>query len=88
MTTALNVSSLMDESDLDLDEISNFKDRVKNISFGSHDLAKSINLKVSTDEQEILEYRKLIAKYSKNPIDTSYLNFKDLKKKMSKEKRK
>jgi len=61
-----------------LDEISNFKDRVKNISFGSHDLAKSINLKVSADEKEILEYRKLIAKYSKNPIDTSYLNFKDL----------
>ena len=61
-----------------LNEISNFKERIKNISFGSHDLAKSINLKVSADEQEILEYRKLIAKYSKNPIDTSYLNFKDL----------
>jgi len=61
-----------------LDEISNFKERIKNISFGSHDLAKSINLKVSADEKEILEYRKLIAKYSKNPIDTSYLNFKDL----------
>ena len=61
-----------------LDEISNFKERIKNISFGSHDLAKSINLKVSADEKEILEYRKLIAKYSKSPIDTSYLNFKDL----------
>ena len=61
-----------------LNEISNFKERIKNISFGSHDLAKSINLKVSADEKEILEYRKLIAKYSKNPIDTSYLNFKDL----------
>ena len=61
-----------------LNEISNFKERIKNISFGSHDLAKSINLKVSADEHEILEYRKLIAKYSKNPIDTSYLNFKDL----------
>ena len=27
---------------------------------------------------EILGFRKLIAKFSKNPIDTSYLNFKDI----------
>ena len=61
-----------------LQEISNFVERVKIISFGSHDLAKSINLKVSDNENEILEFRKLIAKFSKNPIDTSYLNFKDI----------
>ena len=47
------------------------------ISFGSHDLAKSINLKVSDDEKELLDYRKLIVSHSPNPIDTSYLNFKD-----------
>ena len=40
--------------------------------------ASSINLKVSDDENEILNYRKLIVSHSKNPIDTSYLNFKDL----------
>jgi citrate lyase subunit beta/citryl-CoA lyase len=61
-----------------LKEICNFVERVKIISFGSHDLAKSINLKVSDNENEILEFRKLIAKFSKNPIDTSYLNFKDI----------
>ena len=61
-----------------LQEICNFVERVKIISFGSHDLAKSINLKVSDNENEILEFRKLIAKFSKNPIDTSYLNFKDI----------
>ena len=61
-----------------LQEICNFVERIKIISFGSHDLAKSINLKVSDNENEILEYRKLIAKFSKNPIDTSYLNFKDI----------
>ena len=62
-----------------LKEICEFKERIKVISFGSHDLAKSINLKVSDDENEILNYRKLIVSHSKDPIDTSYLNFKDLK---------
>ena len=61
-----------------LKEICNFDERVKIISFGSHDLAKSINLKVSENEDEILKYRKLITKFSKKPIDTSYLNFKDI----------
>ena len=61
-----------------LKEICEFKERIKVISFGSHDLAKSINLKVSDDEKEILSYRKLMVSHSKNPIDTSYLNFKDL----------
>ena len=61
-----------------LKEICEFKERIKIISFGSHDLAKSINLKVSDDEKEILIYRKLIVSHSKNPIDTSYLNFKDI----------
>ena len=61
-----------------LQEICNFDERIKIISFGSHDLAKSINLKVSDNENEILEFRKLIAKFSKNSIDTSYLNFKDI----------
>ena len=61
-----------------LKEICEFKERIKVISFGSHDLAKSINLKVSDDEKEILSYRKLIVSHYKNPIDTSYLNFKDL----------
>ena len=61
-----------------LKEICEFKERIKIISFGSHDLAKSINLKVSDDEKEILIYRKPIVSHSKNPIDTSYLNFKDL----------
>ena len=61
-----------------LQEICNFDERIKIISFGSHDLAKSINLKVSDSENEILGFRKLIAKFSKNPIDTSYLNFKDI----------
>ena len=61
-----------------LEEICSFSERIQIISFGSHDLAKSINLKVSDDEKEILIYRKLIVSHSKNPIDTSYLNFKDL----------
>ena len=64
-----------------LEEICSFSERVKVISFGSHDLAKSINLKISEDEKEILEFRKNIVNKSKNiqkPIDTSYLNFKDL----------
>ena len=61
-----------------LEEICSFSERIQIISFGSHDLAKSINLKVSDDEKEILSYRKLIVSHSKNPIDTSYLNFKDL----------
>ena len=61
-----------------LQEICNFDERIKIISFGSHDLAKSINLKVSDSENEILGFRKLIAKFSKNSIDTSYLNFKDI----------
>ena len=64
-----------------LEEICSFSERIQVISFGSHDLAKSINLKISTDEKEILEFRKNIVTKSKNiqkPIDTSYLNFKDL----------
>ena len=64
-----------------LEEICSFKERVKIISFGSHDLAKSISLKISEDEKEILEFRKNIVNKSKNiqkPIDTSYLNFKNL----------
>ena len=64
-----------------LEEICSFSERIQIISFGSHDLAKSINLKVSEDEKEILEFRKNIINKSKNiksPIDTSYLNFKDL----------
>ena len=64
-----------------LDEICSFSERIQIISFGSHDLAKSINLKISEDEKEILEFRKNIVNKSKNiksPIDTSYLNFKDL----------
>ena len=64
-----------------LEEICSFSERIKIISFGSHDLAKSINLKISEDEKEILEFRKNIVNKSKNiksPIDTSYLNFKDL----------
>ena len=61
-----------------LEEICSFSERIQIISFGSHDLAKSINLKVSDDENEILNYRKLIVSHSKDPIDTSYLNFKDL----------
>ena len=64
-----------------LEEICSFSERIKIISFGSHDLAKSINLKVSEDEKEILEFRKNIVNKSKNiqkPIDTSYLNYKDL----------
>ena len=60
-----------------LEEICSFNERVNLVSFGSHDLAKSINLKVSDDEREILEFRKTIIKYSFKPIDTSYLNFKD-----------
>ena len=62
-------------------EICSFEERVNIISFGSHDLTKSINLKVSEDEKEILEFRKNIITNSKNllkPIDTSYLDFKDL----------
>ena len=64
-----------------LDEICSFSERIQIISFGSHDLAKSINLKISEDEKEILEFRKNIVNKSKNiksPIDTSFLNFKDL----------
>ena len=64
-----------------LDEICSFNERVSVVSFGSHDLAKSINLKISENENEILEFRKNIVNKSKNiksPIDTSYLNFKDL----------
>ena len=64
-----------------LEEICSFSERIQIISFGSHDLAKSINLKISEDEKEILEFRKNIVNKSKNiksPIDTSYLNFKDL----------
>ena len=63
-----------------LEEICSFSDRVQIISFGSHDLAKSINLKISEDEKEILEFRKNIVNKSKiilRPIDTSFLNFKD-----------
>ncbi len=64
-----------------LGEICSFSERIQIISFGSHDLAKSINLKVSENEKEILEFRKNIVDKSKNiqkPIDTSYLNFKNL----------
>ena len=64
-----------------LEEICSFSERIQILSFGSHDLAKSINLKVSEDEKEILEFRKNIVNKSKNiqkPIDTSYLNYKDL----------
>ena len=64
-----------------LGEICSFSERIQIISFGSHDLAKSINLEVSEDEKEILEFRKNIVNKSKNiqkPIDTSYLNYKDL----------
>ena len=64
-----------------LEEICSFSERIQIISFGSHDLAKSINLKISEDEKEILEFRKNIVNKSKNiksPIDTSFLNFKDL----------
>ena len=43
-----------------LEEICSFSERIQIISFGSHDLAKSINLKVSEDEKEILEFRKNI----------------------------
>ena len=64
-----------------LEEICSFSQRIQIISFGSHDLAKSINLEISEDEKEILEFRRNIVNKSKNiksPIDTSYLNFKDL----------
>ena len=64
-----------------LEEICSFSERIKIISFGSHDLTKSINLKVSENEKEILEFRKNIVDKSKKiqkPIDTSYLNFKNL----------
>ena len=64
-----------------LEEICSFSERIQIISFGSHDLAKSINLKISEDEKEIIEFRKNIVNKSKNiksPIDTSFLNFKDL----------
>ena len=64
-----------------LEEICSFSERIQIISFGSHDLAKSINLKISEDEKEILEFRKNIVNKCKNiksPIDTSFLNFKDL----------
>ena len=65
-----------------LKEICNYGERVKVVSFGSHDLAKSINLDISPDEKEILEFRKNIVNHSSNiqkPIDTSYLDFKNLK---------
>ena len=65
-----------------LEEICSFEQRIKIISFGSHDLAKSINLKVSKDEKELLDFRKNIVKHSrkiKKAIDTSYLNYKDTK---------
>tara|TARA_B100000965_G_C19376052_1_gene662510 strand:+ start:49 stop:714 length:666 start_codon:yes stop_codon:yes gene_type:complete len=65
-----------------LEEICSFKERINVISFGSHDLTKSINLKVSSDEREILEFRKNIVNKSKNikkPIDTSFLDYKDIK---------
>ena len=60
-----------------LEEICAYKERINTISFGSHDLAKSLNLKVSDSEQEILKYREAMVKYSVKPIDTSYLNYKD-----------
>jgi citrate lyase subunit beta/citryl-CoA lyase len=60
-----------------LEEICAYKERINTISFGSHDLAKSLNLKVSDGEQEILSYREAVVKYSVKPIDTSYLNYKD-----------
>ena len=40
-------------------------------------MAKSLNLKVSDSEQEILKYREAMVRYSVKPIDTSYLNYKD-----------
>ena len=43
-----------------LEEICSFSERIQIISFGSHDLAKSINLEISEDEKEILEFRKNI----------------------------
>ena len=59
-------------------EICSYKERINTISFGSHDLAKSLELKVSNSEQEILIYREAMVKYSVKPIDTSYLNYNDL----------
>ena len=61
-----------------LEEICSYKERINTISFGSHDLAKSLNLEVSNSEQEILIYREAMVKYSVKPIDTSYLNYNDL----------
>ena len=64
-----------------LGEICSYTNRVNIVSFGSHDLAKSINLNISNDEKEILEFRKNIVNKSKNilkPIDTSYLDFKNI----------
>ena len=49
-----------------LEEICSFSERIQIISFGSHDLAKSINLEISEDEKEILEFRKNIVNKSKN----------------------
>ena len=63
-----------------LEEICSFNERVSVVSFGSHDLAKSINLKISENEKEILEFRKNIVQKSKNIlklIDTSFLDFKN-----------
>ena len=60
-----------------LENICSYKERINIISFGSHDLAKSLNLKVSDSEQEILKYREAMVRYSVKPIDTSYLNYKD-----------
>jgi len=60
-----------------LEEIYGYKERINIVSFGSHDLAKSLNLKVSDSEQEILIYREAMVKYSIKPIDTSYLSYKD-----------
>ena len=41
-------------------------------------VASPLTDKAPDDENEILTYRKLIVSHSKDPIDTSYLNFKDL----------
>ena len=51
-----------------LQEISNSKSsyRINLLSLGSHDLAKSINLKVSDDEKEITNFRQKIIDHSKN----------------------
>ena len=55
---------------LTLQEISNSKSsyRINLLSLGSHDLAKSINLKVSDDEKEITNFRQKI-------IDFKFVHF-------------